>query len=68
MIDWKSQLDATHQQESIVQDSTTQNWRQIFNYNELNETNQNSTLWNELHRQWWPTENTTDDLSKLSLE
>ncbi|CAF1164897.1 unnamed protein product [Adineta ricciae] len=39
--------------------STTHDWRKIFDYDELNETNRESTLWNEVHRPWWPSENPT---------
>jgi hypothetical protein len=48
--------------------STRHNWRQIFDYDELNETNKGSTLWNEIHRPWWPTENSTNDPPKPLLE
>jgi len=48
--------------------STTHNWRAIFDYDELTETNKDSTLWNEIHRPWWPTENSTDNPTKPLLE
>ncbi|CAF1164188.1 unnamed protein product [Rotaria sordida] len=61
--DWKSKLDDIQQELTDTTQSTTYNWRQIFDYDELNETNKDSTLWNEIHRPWFPPQNNTKDES-----
>ncbi|CAF3385367.1 unnamed protein product [Rotaria socialis] len=67
--DWKSKLDDIQQESIDTPQSTTYNWRKIFDYDELNETNKDSELWNEIHRPWWPAQNSTeDDLVKQSLQ
>ncbi|UJR31718.1 hypothetical protein I4U23_019198 [Adineta vaga] len=66
--DWKSQLDDIQSDLNITPSSTTYDWRQVFDYNELNETNRESTLWNEIHRPWWPVENATANPSESPLE
>ena len=57
LLDWKSELDSIQQEStpsSTTTTSSTQNWREIFGYDELNENNKESSLWNEIHRPWWP--------------
>jgi len=41
------------------------NWREIFNYSELVEANKDSSLWNEIHQAWQPSD--TDDPPKPSI-
>ncbi|CAF0735611.1 unnamed protein product [Adineta steineri] len=66
--DWKSQLDDIQPELIDTTQSMTHNWREIFDYDELNQTNKDSTLWNEIHRPWWPTENSINDPPKPSPE
>lgn len=64
LIDWKSTLDDL-QNQSTVTESTRHSWREIFDYDELNEANKDSTLWDEIHRSW---KNSTDLSSKPPSE
>ncbi|CAF3687704.1 unnamed protein product [Rotaria sp. Silwood1] len=67
--DMKSQLDDVQQELPDTTQTTTFNWRQIFNYDELNEANEDSTLWDEIHRPWLPSKNSIKDESfQSSLE
>lgn len=51
--DWKSELENI-EHESTSNHPTSYNWREVFDYDELTSNNQNSSLWNEIHRAWWP--------------
>ena len=61
-IDWKSKLDDIQTEGPPT--TTSHNWREIFDYDELTETNKDSSLWNEIHRPWWPTQPDTQDPSE----
>ncbi len=59
-IDWKSKLDDIQTEDTPSSTTTSHNWREIFDYDELIETNKDSSLWNEIHRPWWSPPPQTD--------
>ncbi len=66
-LDWKSKLDDI-ENEATSSTNTPPNWREIFDYDELTETNKDSSLWNEIHRPWWSPQINTNDPPKPSSE